>query len=201
MVVLLGNENSPKLATIGPQAFRYSHILVAAEKYQIMITLVKVQDHCMRLIFWGSRFVIYCRTSTFDVDAQVSGLSSHCFVSFFDRRYKYHALEVSERFRAQPHQPLERAVFWINHVLKHGAAHLRSRDGELSWIQYNLLDVAGALFAVCLITLWALRLCFSALSARWIALKAWYGSTISCESTSRMNITFNSMSCLALCEW
>lgn len=46
--------------------------------------------------------------------------------------------------------PLEKAMFWIEYVLRHGnCEHLRSAALELSWYQYFLLDV----MAVVVITL------------------------------------------------
>ncbi|XP_038068986.1 UDP-glucuronosyltransferase 2A1-like [Patiria miniata] len=80
--------------------------------------------------------------------------------------YKQHAVEASGKFKAQPQQPLKQAVFWIDHVLHYGADHLRSKVGELSWIQYHMLDVAGVLAAFSILLIWSLRYCFSALCCR-----------------------------------
>lgn len=50
----------------------------------------------------------------------------------------------------QPMSPLDRAVWWIEHVLRHaGARHLRAPAANMSWAQYYELDlillVLGAL--------------------------------------------------------
>ena len=37
--------------------------------------------------------------------------------------------------------PLETAIYWIEHVIKFGGAHLRPSVYELNFIQYYLLDV------------------------------------------------------------
>ncbi|XP_035698668.1 UDP-glucuronosyltransferase 2C1-like [Branchiostoma floridae] len=64
----------------------------------------------------------------------------------------YHktAARLSRLYRDQPQSPMERAVWWIEHVIKYGGLpHLRARAVELPWYQYHLLDVAVFLFAVC----------------------------------------------------
>ena len=44
--------------------------------------------------------------------------------------------------RDQTESPLERAVYWIEYVIRHdGAPHLRTASHKLSFIQRNLLDV------------------------------------------------------------
>ncbi|ODM94715.1 UDP-glucuronosyltransferase 2A3 [Orchesella cincta] len=49
---------------------------------------------------------------------------------------------ASEIFRHQPQNPLERAVFWMDYVIKYkGAPHLRSSARDLSYIEYYLYDV------------------------------------------------------------
>eukprot|EP00058_Branchiostoma_floridae_P015471 XP_002600959.1 hypothetical protein BRAFLDRAFT_79157 [Branchiostoma floridae] len=64
--------------------------------------------------------------------------------------YRETAARLSRLHRDQPQSPMERAVWWIEHVIKHGGLpHLRARAVELPWYQYYLLDVAGFLLVVC----------------------------------------------------
>ncbi|XP_066286540.1 UDP-glucuronosyltransferase 2C1-like [Branchiostoma lanceolatum] len=64
--------------------------------------------------------------------------------------YQETATRLSRLHRDQPQSPMERAVWWIEYVIKHGRLpHLRARAVELSWYQYYLLDVAVFLFGVC----------------------------------------------------
>ncbi|XP_035692607.1 UDP-glucuronosyltransferase 1-2-like [Branchiostoma floridae] len=64
--------------------------------------------------------------------------------------YRETAARLSRLRRDQPLSPMERAVWWIEHVIKHGRLpHLRARAVELPWYQYYLLDVAAFLLAVC----------------------------------------------------
>ncbi|XP_066285747.1 UDP-glucuronosyltransferase 2C1-like [Branchiostoma lanceolatum] len=68
--------------------------------------------------------------------------------------YRETAARLSRLHRDQPQPPMERAVWWIEHVIKHGGLpHLRARAVELPWYQYYLLDVAAFLLAVCLAVL------------------------------------------------
>lgn len=58
----------------------------------------------------------------------------------------------------QPMTPLERAVFWVEYVLRHrGAPHLRSAALNLAWYQYLLLDVVTFVLVVLAATFLALR--------------------------------------------
>ncbi|KAF0301416.1 UDP-glucuronosyltransferase 1-5 [Amphibalanus amphitrite] len=70
--------------------------------------------------------------------------------------------------REQPVPPLQLAVHWVEHVIRHGGApHLRSVGAELNFFQYYSLDVLAFLLAVLLLTLkllvvvvrWMLRCC------------------------------------------
>ncbi|XP_031197884.1 UDP-glucuronosyltransferase 2A2 isoform X2 [Mastomys coucha] len=60
--------------------------------------------------------------------------------------YKENAMRLSRIHHDQPVKPLDRAVFWIEFVMRHkGAKHLRVAAHDLSWFQYHSLDVIGFL--------------------------------------------------------
>ncbi|XP_047422670.1 UDP-glucuronosyltransferase 2B9-like isoform X2 [Sciurus carolinensis] len=66
--------------------------------------------------------------------------------------YKENAMRLSRIHHDQPVKPLDRAVFWIEFVMRHkGAKHLRIAAHDLSWFQYYSLDVVGFLLA-CVVT-------------------------------------------------
>ena len=49
---------------------------------------------------------------------------------------------VSTLMRDQMESPLERAVYWIEYVIRHkGAPHLRTASRDLSFFQRSLFDV------------------------------------------------------------
>ncbi|XP_051026300.1 UDP-glucuronosyltransferase 2A1 isoform X4 [Acomys russatus] len=65
-----------------------------------------------------------------------------------DPSYKENAMRLSRIHHDQPVKPLDRAVFWIEFVMRHkGAKHLRVAAHDLSWVQYHSLDVIGFLLA------------------------------------------------------
>ncbi|KAI8510613.1 UDP-glucuronosyltransferase 2A1 [Branchiostoma belcheri] len=89
-----------------------------------------------------------------------------------DKSYRETAARLSRLHRDQPQSPMERAVWWIEHVIKHGGLpHLRARAVELPWYQYYLLDVAAFLLVVCsavLVLIW----CSCSLACRKICSKS-----------------------------
>ncbi|XP_004419182.1 PREDICTED: UDP-glucuronosyltransferase 2B31-like [Ceratotherium simum simum] len=65
-----------------------------------------------------------------------------------DPSYKENAMKLSKIQHDQPVKPLDRAVFWIEFVMRHkGAKHLRPASHDLTWFQYHSLDVLGFLLA------------------------------------------------------
>ncbi|KAF2888123.1 hypothetical protein ILUMI_18050, partial [Ignelater luminosus] len=66
-------------------------------------------------------------------------------------KYAQNAKTRSKVMHDQPMKPLDRAIFWIEYVLRHqGAPHLRSAALELNWYQYLLLDVVAVVSVVVL---------------------------------------------------
>uniref|UniRef100_A0A2K5HG48 UDP-glucuronosyltransferase n=1 Tax=Colobus angolensis palliatus TaxID=336983 RepID=A0A2K5HG48_COLAP len=65
-----------------------------------------------------------------------------------DPLYKENVMKLSRIQHDQPVKPLDRAVFWIEFVMRHkGAKHLRVAAHDLTWFQYHSLDVIGFLLA------------------------------------------------------
>uniref|UniRef100_A0A671FGM3 UDP-glucuronosyltransferase n=2 Tax=Rhinolophus ferrumequinum TaxID=59479 RepID=A0A671FGM3_RHIFE len=65
-----------------------------------------------------------------------------------DPSYKRNAMRLSRIHHDQPVKPLDRAIFWIEFVMRHkGAKHLRPAIHDLTWFQYHSLDVIGFLLA------------------------------------------------------
>lgn len=68
-----------------------------------------------------------------------------------DPSYKENAMRLSRIHHDQPMKPLDRAVFWIEYVMRNkGAKHLRPALHDLTWFQYHSLDVIGFLL-VCVV--------------------------------------------------
>ncbi|XP_017144957.1 UDP-glucuronosyltransferase 2B15-like [Drosophila miranda] len=67
--------------------------------------------------------------------------------------------DMSDRYRDQPETPLERAVFWVEHVTRHkGAKYLRSASQHLGFIQYHNLDAILILYGGIIFVLYCLFL-------------------------------------------
>ncbi|NWI12659.1 UD2A1 glucuronosyltransferase, partial [Crypturellus soui] len=74
--------------------------------------------------------------------------------------YKENALKLSRIHHDQPMKPLDRAVFWIEFVMRHkGAKHLRPASHHLTWYQYHCLDVLAFLFTCAATTVFILVKC------------------------------------------
>ncbi|NXL85857.1 UD2A1 glucuronosyltransferase, partial [Alectura lathami] len=74
--------------------------------------------------------------------------------------YKENALRLSRIHHDQPTKPLDRAVFWIEFVMRHkGAKHLRPAAHHLTWYQYHSLDVLAFLFTCVAVTVFILVKC------------------------------------------
>ena len=67
---------------------------------------------------------------------------------FLSYSYKKNAMWLSTIHHDQPMKPLDRAVFWVEFVMRHkNAKHLRPLGHNLTWYQYHSLDVIGFLLA------------------------------------------------------
>ncbi|KAM6220578.1 UDP-glucuronosyltransferase 2B17-like [Rhynchocyon petersi] len=77
-----------------------------------------------------------------------------------DPFYKENAMRLSAIHHDQPVKPLDKAVFWIEFVMRHkGAKHLRPASLSLNLAQYHSLDVIGFLLACTAIILFLIIKC------------------------------------------
>uniref|UniRef100_A0A8D3BS39 UDP-glucuronosyltransferase n=1 Tax=Scophthalmus maximus TaxID=52904 RepID=A0A8D3BS39_SCOMX len=82
--------------------------------------------------------------------------------------YRANMQRLSRLHRDQPITPLDKALFWIEFVMRHkGAAHLRTESYRLPWYSYHSVDVvlflAGAVLLVLLFILMLMRCLYAAL--------------------------------------
>lgn len=67
----------------------------------------------------------------------------------YEPSYRDKMKTLSNLHRDQPIKPLDRAMFWIEFVMRHkGASHLRTESYKMSMIQYHSIDVAVFLLVV-----------------------------------------------------
>ncbi|XP_062405501.1 UDP-glucuronosyltransferase 2A2-like [Sardina pilchardus] len=63
--------------------------------------------------------------------------------------YRENMQRLSRLHRDQPMQPLDRAMFWIEFVMRHkGAAHLRTESYKMPWYSYHSVDVVVFLLTI-----------------------------------------------------
>ncbi|KAK7491881.1 hypothetical protein BaRGS_00016900 [Batillaria attramentaria] len=58
-----------------------------------------------------------------------------------DPRYKQAISTASELFRIEFGVPMERAAFWLDHVMKYGGAYMRSAGQEIPYYQFHGFDI------------------------------------------------------------
>ncbi|XP_065157289.1 LOW QUALITY PROTEIN: UDP-glycosyltransferase UGT5-like [Atheta coriaria] len=68
--------------------------------------------------------------------------------------YKEQIKLKSDLYRNQEINPMDKAVYWVEHVIRHkGAKHLKSNATNIPWYQYYLLDVSSFLAGIALLIL------------------------------------------------
>ncbi|XP_060742994.1 UDP-glucuronosyltransferase 2A2-like [Tachysurus vachellii] len=73
----------------------------------------------------------------------------------YNPSYKENMQRLSRLHHDQPIKPLDRAVFWIEYVIRNGGApHLRTQSFRMSWITYHSVDVILTLLGALLISGW-----------------------------------------------
>ena len=55
--------------------------------------------------------------------------------------YKEQISQASRIFRSSAQSPKQRAAWWIEHVMQHGAKHLRAPYLEMPWYQLLMIDI------------------------------------------------------------
>ncbi|KAJ8020898.1 UDP-glucuronosyltransferase 2C1 [Holothuria leucospilota] len=64
-------------------------------------------------------------------------------------RFQKRVEHLSAIHHDSPQTPRERAVFWIEHILRFGGDHLRPRAADMSFIELYMIDVAVFLTILC----------------------------------------------------
>lgn len=105
--------------------------------------------------FFGDQFMNMARAEQmgYGITVKYGQLTAPLFRSAIDRitsdpSYLQRVKAMSSQFRDQKETPLERAVYWAEHVVRQkGAKYLRSASQDLSLVEYHNLDVLAAFFA------------------------------------------------------
>ncbi|XP_025103192.1 2-hydroxyacylsphingosine 1-beta-galactosyltransferase-like [Pomacea canaliculata] len=67
--------------------------------------------------------------------------------------YKQAITKASELFKIEFGVPVEKAAYWLDHVMKYGGRHLRSSGHEVLFLQFSCLDVYAFLLTCVLLIL------------------------------------------------
>lgn len=63
--------------------------------------------------------------------------------------------------RDHPQSPLERAVWWTEHILRTGGSHFRTPAANITWAEYYQLDIIllllGILLFITILIVFAIR--------------------------------------------
>lgn len=84
----------------------------------------------------------------------LSDLNGHSFEQglkevIHQESYRQNIQRLSRLHRDQPITPMEKAVFWVEYVIRHkGARHLRTEAYKMPWYSYYCLDVLFILLSV-----------------------------------------------------
>ncbi|XP_045454951.1 UDP-glucosyltransferase 2-like [Melitaea cinxia] len=82
-----------------------------------------------------------------------------------DASYRRNILKLRAIMRDEAQTALQRAVWWTEHVLRHGGAHLRAPAAGVSWSQYYEIDLVVIVLIVTLTSLVMIKyLIYSAVS-------------------------------------
>lgn len=79
-----------------------------------------------------------------------------------NKKYQINVEKIKNRLLDQPQTPMEKAMFWIEYVIRHDGAHFMQTSAQhLSFIEYNNLDIYGTILAVLLLVIlvpvWVIR--------------------------------------------
>lgn len=89
--------------------------------------------------------------------------------------YKQQVTRASHILHSRPDRPAERAVYWLEHVITHGADHLMSHSLHMPWYQLLMLDIFALhllLLAVAiLVIMLIIRVCCCACNSKSLKLK------------------------------
>lgn len=86
---------------------------------------------------------------------------------FNDTSYQSNAEKLSAIFRDNPIEPVDKAVYYIEHVIRTGgASHLKTAATKLSLIELHLIDQIAFIFFLIFITIFTLSKAFKKLRSK-----------------------------------
>ncbi|XP_069686167.1 UDP-glycosyltransferase UGT5-like [Periplaneta americana] len=163
---LPGKPNNVKVAKWLPQQHVLSHPNIKLFMYQGGLQSTEEALHAsvpvVAIPFFADQNKIVRNMAEFGaaVYVEFNDLSKEIILeaineAMYNKTYKENRKKLLDRLRDQPNNPLDRAVWWVEYVIRHrGARHLRSGALDLTWFQYFLLDVIAFVIVVPFLTIW-----------------------------------------------
>lgn len=101
------------------------------------------------------------------------GIYTSTYAHFCIYRYKQNVERRSELFRDRLSSPIETAMYWIDHVIKHkNTAHLKSAASQLTWYELYSLDVLAILTTFVLLGIYSVKFIISRLVQKFFSKKS-----------------------------
>lgn len=100
------------------------------------------------------------------VKLRIGDMNEETFSNVLDEalnnpKYSHTAKRLSNLNRDRPEHPLDKALFWIEYILRHnGAKHLQSPAVHLNLLQYYLVDVYAFLLFILIVIVKLIRILF-----------------------------------------
>lgn len=149
--ILLAHENVKLFITPGGQRDIEDAIHHKVPILGISFSSNNLEHYLLQIVKHDAGLV-----SNFDMESSAELLAKiEAFA--ITHRYQKNINKLHTILTDEPMRPVERAVWWIEYVLRNGGTqHLRHSWGKLSWIQYLLLDVALAILLTTLAFIFAI---------------------------------------------
>lgn len=69
-------------------------------------------------------------------------------------QYTFNVKEIANRLKDQPQTPMEKAIFWIEYILRHdGAEFMKTSARHLNSVEYNNIDIYAVFLLIALIAI------------------------------------------------
>lgn len=99
-----------------------------------------------------------------------SSLSWGLYEALTNEKYRNNVKQIAKRLRDQPMQPMERAIYWIEYVIRHDGAHFMQTSAQfLSFVEYNNLDIYGTIALLILLVIFVPIFVFVKIFKRFIS--------------------------------
>ncbi|KAG7212909.1 hypothetical protein KM043_002259 [Ampulex compressa] len=94
------------------------------------------------------------------------GVSSSLNELLTNKSYTDMARRASARFKDRPMPAVNEAAYWLEYLIHHGPAALKTAAADLTWYQYLLLDVVSAIIGILALAAWMTTKCLKLMFRR-----------------------------------